>query len=110
MKVATTGVKVATQVGKIATEVPAAAGPALAKAAQAAANPSALMKAQEAKLGKLAQAGGGNELEGLSFSDKMIGGGVAGILVGGFLLMMGRSYNETVFHFNGPTDLPMAPS
>lgn len=109
VKVATTGVKVATQVGKIATEVPAAAGPALAKAAQAAADPSSLMKEQEGKLGKLV--GGGNEgNEALSLSDKVIGGGLAGILVGGFLMMLGRSYNETLFHINGPTDIPTAPS
>jgi hypothetical protein len=115
-KVVTTGVKVATKLGEIATEVPAAAGPALAKAAAAAADPSALLAAQEAKLaakvegkidskiGQLSQLGGGSD--SLSLGDKVIGGGLAAVLVGGFLLTIGRSFHETVFHFDGITDSP----
>jgi hypothetical protein len=94
-RVATTGMKVAQGVGKLATEVPAAAGPALATAAQAAANPEALLQKQ---------IGGGEE--SLSLSDKVVGGGLVAVLIGGFLLTLGRSYNETLFHFNGPSDSP----
>jgi hypothetical protein len=98
-RVATTGMKVAGQVGKLATEVPAAAAPALATAAEVAGDPSALMEKQMQK-----QLGGG--LDTLSLSDKVIGGGLAAVIAGGFLLTLGRSYNETVFHFNGPSDSP----